>query len=226
MPGGSGVSKGHLFCVAEAFPSLNVFLYFSACTAYLFLLFLRCRLWRCHRTVTAPVSQPFFLKYPFYLQWYTLSFSRSRLARSYGFVCRPMYVSSPCPNNTATFGRTLAWNSKTVSASFRNLYEWKTFSDEFPTKSNHISSCKFMEQLPLFPKVSVADSQIPALPINSRIFLFYSKKAYSVINYLLPSYPIKNIRIFLFLLHTKRVFIHFFMVTTFPVPRFLHRKND
>ena len=26
----------------------------------------------------------------------------------------------------------------------------KTFSDEFPAKSNHISLCKFMEQLPLF----------------------------------------------------------------------------
>src|SRR5699024_329513 len=66
-----------------------------------------------------------------------------------------------------------------------------------------------------FPKVSVADSQIPSLPINSRIFLFlHAQKAYSWINYLLPSYPIKNIRIFLFLLYTKSVFVHFFMVTT------------
>lgn len=142
-------------------------------------------------------------------------FSRSRQARSCGFVCRPMYVSSPCQSGTAAFGRTLAINSKTGSASYRNQYEWITFSDEFPVKSNHISSCKFMEQLPLFPKVSVADSQIPSLPINSRIFLFlHAQKAYSWINYLLPSYPIKNIRIFLFLLYTKSVFVHFFMVTT------------
>lgn len=76
---------------------------------------------------------------PFFLQWTPFSFSRSRQARSYGFVCRPMYVSSPCPIGTAAFGRTLAINSKTGSASYRNQYEWKTFSDEFPAKSNHIS---------------------------------------------------------------------------------------
>ena len=152
---------------------------------------------------------------PFFYSDTPFSLSRSRQARSYGFVCRPMYVSSPCPIGTAAFGRTLAINSKTGSASYRNQYEWKTFSDEFPAKSNHISLCKFMEQLPLFPKVSVADSQIPSLPINSRIFLFlHAQKAYSWINYLLPSYPIKNIRIFLFLLYTKSVFVHFFMVTT------------
>ena len=169
----------------------------------------------CHSPVTAPVSRPFFLKYPFFYSDTPFSLSRSRQARSYGFVCRPMYVSSPCLIGTVAFGRTLAINSKTGSASYRNQYEWKTFSDEFPAKSNHISLCKFMEQLPLFPKVSVADSQIPSLPINSRIFLFlHAQKAYSWINYLLPSYPIKNIRIFLFLLYTKSVFVHFFMVTT------------
>lgn len=169
----------------------------------------------CHSPVTAPVSRPFFLKYPFFYSDTPFFLSRSRQARSYGFVCRPMYVSSPCPIGTAAFGRTLAINSKTGSASLRNLYEWNTFSDEFPAKSNHISSCKFIGTAStFFRKCPVADSQIPAVPIKSRIFLFYAKKAYSVINYLLPSYPIKNIRIFLFLLHTKSVFVHFFMVTT------------
>lgn len=203
------------FLCGWSLPFLNVFLYFSVCTAHLFPSSSDVVSGGCHSPVTAPVSRPFFLKYPFFLQWTPFSFSRSRQARSYGFVCRPMYVSSPCPIGTAAFGRTLAINSKTGSASYRNQYEWKTFSDEFPAKSNHISLCKFMEQLPLFPKVSVADSQIPSLPINSRIFLFlHAQKAYSWINYLLPSYPIKNIRIFLFLLYTKSVFVHFFMVTT------------
>ena len=203
------------FLCGWSLPFLNVFLYFSVCTAHLFPLFLRCRLRRLPQsgyhfgfTAILPEISLFYSDTPF-------SLSRSRQARSYGFVCRPMYVSSPCPIGTAAFGRTLAINSKTGSASYRNQYEWKTFSDEFPAKSNHISLCKFMEQLPLFPKVSVADSQIPSLPINSRIFLFlHAQKAYSWINYLLPSYPIKNIRIFLFLLYTKSVFVHFFMVTT------------
>lgn len=106
----------------------------------------------CHSPVTASVSRPFFLKYPFFYSDTPFSLSRSRQARSYGFVCRPMYVSSPCLIGTVAFGRTLAINSKTGSASYRNQYEWKTFSDEFPAKSNHISLCKFMEQLPLFRK--------------------------------------------------------------------------
>lgn len=98
----------------------------------------------CHSPVTTSVSRPFFLKYPFFYSDTPFFLSRSRQARSYGFVCRPMYVPSPCPDSTVTFGRTLAINSKTGSASLRNLYEWNTFSDEFPAKSNHISSCKFI----------------------------------------------------------------------------------
>lgn len=208
------------FLCGWSLPFLNVFLYFSVCTAHLFPLFLRCRLRRLPQSGYRYGFTAILPEISLFLQWYTLFLSRSRQARSYGFVCRPMYVSSPCPIGTAAFGRTLAINSKTGSASYRNQYEWKTFSDEFPAKSNHISLCKFMEQLPLFPKVSVADSQIPSLPINSRIFLFlHAQKAYSWINYLLPSYPIKNIRIFLFLLYTKSVFVHFFMVTTLSVPR-------
>ena len=163
----------------------------------------------CHSPVTAPVSRPFFLKYPFFYSDTPFFFSRSRQARSCGFVCRPMYVPSPCPSGTATSGRTLAWNSKAVSASFCNLYEGNTFSDEFPAKSNHISLCKFMEQLPLFPKVSVADSQMSAVPIDAWIFLFYAKKAYSGFNHLLPSYPIKNIRI-RFFCYTQKAYSYIF----------------
>lgn len=85
----------------------------------------------CHSPVTAPVSRPFFLKYPFFYSDTPFFLSRSRQARSYGFVCRPMYVSSPCPIGTAAFGRTLAINSKTGSASYRNQYEWKLFQMNF-----------------------------------------------------------------------------------------------
>lgn len=203
------------FLCGWSLPFLNVFLYFSVCTAHLFPLFLRCRLRRLPQSGYRYGFTAILPEISLFLQWYTLFLKSVKAGSFLRLVCRPMYVSSPCPIGTAAFGRTLAINSKTGSASYRNQYEWKTFSDEFPAKSNHISLCKFMEQLPLFPKVSVADSQIPSLPINSRIFLFlHSQKAYSWINYLLPSYPIKNIRIFLFLLYTKSVFIHFFMVTT------------
>lgn len=145
----------------------------------------------CHSPVTAPVSRPFFLKYPFFTVIHPFlksvkagSFLRLRLSADVCFFTMSDWHGC--------FRKNTCINSKTGSASYRNQYEWKTFSDEFPAKSNHISLCKFMEQLPLFPKVSVADSQIPSLPINSRIFLFlHAQKAYSWINYLLPSYPIK-----------------------------------
>lgn len=138
------------FLCGWSLPFLNIFLYFSVCTAHLFPSSSDVVSGGCHSPVTAPVSRPFFLKYPFFYSDTPFFLSRSRQARPYGFVCRPMYVSSPCPIGTAAFGRTLAINSKTGSASYRNQYEWKTFSDEFPAKSNHISLCKFMEQLPLF----------------------------------------------------------------------------
>ena len=169
----------------------------------------------CHSPVTAPVSRPFFLKYPFFYSDTPFFLSRSRQARPYGFVCRPMYVSSPCPIGTAALGRTLAINSKTGSASYRNQYEWKLFQMNFRRSQIIFPCANLWNSFHFFPKVSVADSQIPSLPINSRIFLFlHAQKAYSWINYLLPSYPIKNIRIFLFLLYIKSVFVHFFMVTT------------
>lgn len=81
----------------------------------------------CHSPVTTSVSRPFFLKYPFFYSDTPFFLSRSRQARSYGFVCRPMYVSSPCPIGTAAFGRTLAINSKTGSASYRKPIRMKNF---------------------------------------------------------------------------------------------------
>ena len=125
------------------------------------------------------------------------------------------------------FRKNTCFECQNGSASLRNLYEWNTFSDVFPAKSNHISSCKFIGTAStFFRKCPVADSQIPAVPIKSRIFLFYAQKAYSVINYLLPSYPINHTGIFLFLLLTKSVFQHDFPFTTQPVPLLGHRKND
>lgn len=138
------------FLCGWSLPFLNVFLYFSVCTAHLFPLFLRCRLRRLPQSGYRFGFTAILPEISLFLQWYTLFLKSVKAGRSYGFVCRPMYVSSPCPIGTAAFGRTLAINSKTGSASYRNQYEWKTFSDEFPAKSNHISLCKFMEQLPLF----------------------------------------------------------------------------
>lgn len=79
--------------------------------------------------------------------------------------------------------------------------------------------CKVMEQLPLFPKVSVDDSQIPALPIYARIFLFLilTKRVFrdKLSAAILSNKKYKNLP---FSASTKRVFVHFFMATTESVP--------
>ena len=83
----------------KPFRFFDVFLYFSACLAHLILFFLQCRIWRlpliAYRSVFTAIlpeiSLLFYSDTPFPFSW-------SRQARSYGFVCRPMYVSSAYPN--------------------------------------------------------------------------------------------------------------------------------
>ena len=164
----------------------------------------------CHSPVTTSVSRPFFLKYPFFYSDTPFFLSRSRQARSYGFVCRPMYVSSPCPIGTAAFGRTLAINSKTGSASYRNQYEWKLFQMNFRRSQIIFPCANLWNSFHFFPKVSVDDSQIPALPIYAGIFLFlmFTKRVFrdKLSAAILSNKKYKNLP---FSAGTKRVFVHF-----------------
>ena len=90
----------------------------------------------------------------------------------------------------------------------------------FRAKSNHISlDAKLWNSFHFFSKVSVDDSQIPALPIYARIFHFSDtqKRVFrdKLSAAILSNKKYKNLP---FSASTKRVFVHFFMATTESVP--------
>lgn len=121
------------------------------------------------------------------------------LPLSCGSGCRQMYVPSPYPTHFE-YGSTLALN-QFCTAPFSNLYEWPTFSDEFPAKSNHISLVRSYGTASTFFRKCrwTIRKYRPCLLTPESSFFRFPQKEYSGINHLLPSYPINNIRIFLFL---------------------------
>lgn len=138
-----------------------------------FLLFLRCRLWRLPQSGYRPgftsilpeISFLFYSETPFF-------FRRSRQARSYGFICRLMYVSSPYLIGTATFGGHLLDIPKPEVHHSVTYTNEKLFQMNFRRSQIIFPCANLWNSFHFFPKVSVADSQIPAFHINSRIFLF------------------------------------------------------
>ena len=95
-----------------------------------------------------------------------------------------------------------------------NLFRW--ISGEV---KSYFLGAKLWNSFHFFPKVSVDDSQIPALPIYAGIFLFLilTKRVFrdKLSAAILSNKKYKNLP---FSAGTKRVFVHFFMVTTESVP--------
>lgn len=94
------------------------------------------------------------------------------------------------------------------------------FPNEFLGEvKSYFLGAKLWNSFHFFSKVSVDDSQIPALPIYARIFLFpiLKKRVFrdKLSAAILSNKKYKNLP---FSASTKRVFVHFFMATTESVP--------
>jgi hypothetical protein len=135
--------------------------------------------------------------------------------------------TSPIHYRKTASKSTLAVSSNRSEHHALHRCEPQSFQMNFRRSQIIFPWCKVMEQLPLFSE-SVGGRFANTGSAYLRQNLPFSdthKKEYSGINYLLPSYPIKNIRIFLFLQAQKsiRTFFHGYHRVCSLLK---HRKND